>query len=197
MRFPFIVIHERLAKVTCLAIVAWGIFCLAGPSPTQAAGETPTEYQVKAAFLFNFAKFVDWPPEKFSAQDSPLVIGILGEDPFGTVLDAVVQKKSINNRPLLVRRLSAAEDSKQCHILFISRSEKAHLGPLLDALKSQAVLTVGETERFAQQGGMINFVLVNESVKLEINANAAGTAGLKIRSNLLSLAKIINTEGTR
>lgn len=187
---------EALARIIWLA-VACGVFLCGRPSGQADERREPlSEYQVKAAFLYNFAKFVEWPTAS-SAGVPELVIGIWGDDPFGAVLDNVVRGKTVSQRPLLIRRLTRMEEARSCQVLFVSRSEQERLSPLLEILRGQPVLTVSESDRFAQRGGMINFILVNENVKLEINPNAATAAKLKIKSNLLSLAKIVNPDPAR
>lgn len=159
------------------------------------AAEAPTlEYQVKAAFLYNFTRFVEWPAGKFPAADSPFIIGVVGADPFGSILDQTVKDKTINGRRLIVQRFAPDEDLRQCHILFISRSLKDAVPFLLDQLKQESVLTVSELETFARRGGAINLVIVDERVKVEINPQAAQRAALKISSKLLQVARVVTEE---
>lgn len=148
----------------------------------------PTEYQIKAAFLFNFAKFVEWPPDAFATPASPLVIGILGANPFGTDLERTVKGKAINSHPFEVKTISAPADGTNCQIVFICTSEKKRLPEIIAALKDASVLTVGEMDGFTENGGMINFVIQGNKVRFEINDTAAKTARLKISSKLTSLA---------
>ena len=148
----------------------------------------PTEYQIKAAFLYNFAKFVDWPPGAFEQPKSPIVFGILGESPFREDLARTIQNKTVDSHPLVVRNYQSAAQATNCHILFICISEKKRLPEILMSLKGHSVLTVSETERFTEAGGMINFVLQGTKIRLRINNAAATQAGLKISSKLLSLA---------
>jgi len=155
---------------------------------TLAQDSQPTEYQIKAAFLFNFAKFVNWPPAAFAQPTSPIVFGILGDNPFHDELARTVQNKSVDDRPLVVREFQSAAQAANCHILFISSSEKKRLPEILKGLDGRSVLTVSETEKFTEAGGMINFVLQGSKIRLQINNDAATKAGLKISSKLLSLA---------
>jgi hypothetical protein len=148
----------------------------------------PSEYQLKSAFLFNFAKFVEWPPEAFAKGRSPIVIGILGENPFGGDLERTIRNKTISNRSLAVKEIRSLAEATNCHILFISTSEKQRLPEIIQGLRGASVLTVGETERFTEAGGMINFVLEGNKIRFRINDEAAKSAGLKISSKLLSLA---------
>ena len=149
------------------------------------------EYQVKAVFLFNFAQFVDWPPQAFPDAQTPLVIGVLGEDPFGTYLDETVRDGKVNNRPLAVQRYRRVEEIKTCHILFISRSEADRLGQILASLKERSILTVSDTEGATQRGVMIRLVTEKNKFRLRINLEAAKAANLTISSKLLRPAEIV------
>jgi hypothetical protein len=155
----------------------------------QARGQNVGEYTVKAAFLYNFAKFVEWPADSMGGGGSPLVLGVLGDDPFGAAIDQVVAGKTANGRQLVVRRFKWGQDLKQCHILFISSSERKRLAEILGALRGASVLTVGDMDQFGQQGGMIQFVIEQSRVRFEINIGAAQNARLKISSKLLALAR--------
>ncbi len=153
-----------------------------------------SEYLIKAGFIFNFAKFVEWPPVAFAQTDTPIVIGILGTDPFGPILDQIVRDKKIGNRGFIVKRLNWNRDSKglkDCNILFVSASEKAHIDDLLQIVKSLPILTVGETPGFAERGGIIRFTVEDNRVRFEVNVDAAHLAQLTISSRLLTLARII------
>jgi hypothetical protein len=147
-----------------------------------------TEYQLKALYLFNFAKFVEWPESAFSNPGAPLVIGVLGENPFGDLLETTVQGKALNRHPLEVREIRAPNEVTNCHILFISGSEKKHLPEILKGLQNTPILTVSEMDRFTENGGMINFVWVDKKVHFQINDPVAKAAGLKIGSKLLGLS---------
>ena len=155
------------------------------------------EYPLKAVFLFKVLKFVEWPPEAFSATNAPLVVGVVGEDPFGSVLEKTFQGETVQKRPVVIRRLSLTDDARSCHVLFISRSEQERLGALLDRLGNSPVLTVGDTAGFAERGTMSNLVLVSDSIKLEINLAAAQQAGLQISSKLLSLDRVLKVKSKR
>ncbi len=176
----------RLLSVAFLGI----LFSIAIPNAAWA--QAPTEYQVKAVFLFNFAKYIEWPATTTKSQE-PIAIGVLGEDPFGDLLEKAIVGKTVNGRRLIILRITQVHEARDCQILFISSSERQRLRHLLDTLKGSSVLTVGDTEGFAQLGGMINFTLEENRVRFEINQDAAEKAGLKISSRLLSLAKIIRS----
>jgi hypothetical protein len=151
------------------------------------------EYQVKAAFLYNFTQFTDWPATNFSTASAPIVIGIVGEDPFGSIMDDVVSGEVVGNHPLVIRRLRARDNLLGCHVLFISRSEQAQLPAILIQVKGHPILTVSDISDFAQQGGIVGLLLVNKKVKMEINQAAAIEAGLQISSKLLRLATIVKS----
>jgi hypothetical protein len=149
------------------------------------------EYQVKAVFLFNFAQFVEWPSPAFPDAQTPLVIGVLGDDPFGTYLDEIVRGETVNNRPLAVRRFRSVDEIDTCHVLFISRSEADRLGETIALLKGRSILTVGDTEGFSRRGVMVSFVTVDNKIRLRINLGGANAANLKISSKLLRPAEVV------
>jgi hypothetical protein len=157
-----------------------------GPAQTQ----RPSEYQLKAAFLYNFAKFIDWPPAALADDRSPFIIGVLGDNPFGNNLDQIVAGKTINGHSISVQFFNSAAEAARCQILFISNSEKKHFPDIIKSLNGSAVLTVSETERFIESGGIVNFVQEDNRIRFQINADAARIVGLKISSKLLSLAII-------
>jgi hypothetical protein len=154
----------------------------------RAQESQPTEYQIKAAFLFNFAKFVQWPPAAFSSVTSPIIIGILGENPFHDDLARTIRNKTVDDHPLLIKELLSPKDATNCHLLFISTSEKKRLPEILKGLKGTSVLTVGEMDHFTESGGMINFVMQGNKIRFQINQDEATRARLKISSKLMSLA---------
>jgi hypothetical protein len=168
------------------------LLLLAGGA-THAQDSQPTEYQIKAAFLFNFARFVDWPPQAVPQPTSPIVFGILGDNPFHDELARTIRDKKVDEHPMAVKEFKSAAQATNCHILFISTSEKKRLPEILKTLKGSSVLTVSETDRFTEDGGMINFVLQGTKIRLQINNAAATQAGLKISSKLLSIA--LRTDG--
>jgi len=152
------------------------------------------EYQVKAAFLYNFAKFVEWPPDTFKTARDPITICVLGPNPFGNALEEAVTGKTVEGRSFAVRPLVDPGPGCNCQILFVSSAERKRLRSLEAALKKAAILTVGEAQDFASNGGVINFKLENGRVRLEVNLDAAEQARLRISSKLLSLAEIVRSE---
>jgi hypothetical protein len=148
------------------------------------------EYEIKAVFLFNFAQFVDWPAEASAGPQTPLIIGVLGEDPFDGYLDDTVRGEKLNNRPFVVQRYRRVEDIDGCQVLFIGRTNPNQLGHIMAALKGRSILTVGDTEGFAEDGGIIRFVTENNRIRFRINVDAAQAAHLIISSKLLRLAEV-------
>jgi hypothetical protein len=150
-----------------------------------------SEYLIKAGFIYNFAKLVAWPAGSFAQPDSPIVIGILGTDPFGDVIDRILADKKVDARRFVIKRLKWGMDLKDCDILFIGASEAVHLEEVLHSLKGQPILTIGETPGFARRGCIINLIVEDNKVRFEVNLDAAKQADLNISSRLLALAKII------
>jgi hypothetical protein len=166
------------------------------PSADAQTGDASdsSEYLIKAGFIYNFAKFVEWPSTSFVQPDAPIVIGVLGTDPFGNVLDRIVADKKIGSRGFVVRRYKWSKDLKdlrECQILFVSSSEKAHTDEILEFVKWLPILTIGETPGFAERGGVIRFTVEDNRVRFEVSVDAAHNANLNISSRLLTLAKII------
>jgi len=156
-----------------------------------AQAQSATEYQVKAAFLFNFAKFVDWPADAFPTADAPLQICVLGPDPFGRDFEQIIVEKTVNGHRIEVAHPDALPQAKACQILFVAFSEKPQIRQILEGLKGASVLTVGDTPGFVQMGGIINFVLDDNRVRFEINQKAAELAHLKLSARLLTVAKLV------
>lgn len=179
---------RRMGKAGWQTFVISAVVCsLAMGTQAQSAGE----YQVKAAFLFNFAKFVEWPAGSFPDASAPLQICVLGRDPFGEELRSITNEKLVNGRKLEVHQVADLQHARSCHILFVASSGKTPVKQIVEALRGTSVLTVGDTKGFAEQGGMINFVLESDRVQFEVSCKAAEQAGLKISSKLLSVAKLV------
>lgn len=150
----------------------------------------PNEYQVKAIFLLNFSRFVEWPPPGDSGE-AAFVIGVLGDDPFGAELDQVMQGESVQGRPIVVRRVATPQQASACQILFIHRPGSRSLSDVLAAIDRPGVLTVSDDDKAAQRGVMIGLVTRNNHVRLQVNVEQARAAGLTISSNLLRSAQIV------
>jgi len=172
------------------AMVIVSVLLLAGPDH---AAQTPalSERQVKALFLFNFAKYVDWPASAFSNSTAAIVIDVVGEDGLSEEFKQVTGDKTVNGRRVVVKQVEGTMDVKDCQILFICASEKAHLQEILEAVKNSAVLTVGESDQFLTMEGMINFTKKENKIHLEINLAPAQRANLKLSSKLLTVADVV------
>ena len=181
-----------MALLSLRILILWLPLLVCMGALRHALGERPVfdQYRVKAAFLFNFAKFVEWPPQAFQSAGQPIAICVLGQDPFGSSLDEVVQGKAIGNRKFVVLEISSAKQCGKCHILFVSASQRKRLRADLAEIQGCCALTVGETEEFIDSGGMINLRVQDTHVHMEIDRYAAERAGLRISSKLLSLAEI-------
>jgi hypothetical protein len=162
--------------------------CLLAIPGAARAEAAAAEYDVKAAFLFNFTKFVEWPPSAFADERAPLKICVLGADPFGKSLRLLMEDE-VAGRRLLLLRVDTLNNPGACHVLFVSRSERERLPQVFAAVRGAPVLTVGDTPGFLDHGGMINFILEGSKVRFDIDQEAAERAGIKISSKLLALAK--------
>jgi hypothetical protein len=156
------------------------------------AGQTPVtrEYQLKAVFLFNFTQFVEWPASSFSTDQSPLVIGILGKDPFGAALPEIVSGEKVNGHTVTVQYYNNTEEIKTCHILFINLAEPKKMERVVESLKGRNILTVSDAPDFSEQGGMVRFFIRDNKIKFQINLEASKAASLVLSSKLLKLADI-------
>lgn len=172
---------------------------LAGPllaaSLACAVAAPDREHRVKAVFLFNFAQFVVWPDSVFQDSTAPLVVGILGDDPFNSYLDDVVRGEKVARRPIQIKRFRRIEDVKDCQVLFISSSEARRMNEILPALKQKRILTVGESEPFFAHGGMVNFVTEAGKIRLRINLGEVQESGLVVSAKLLRLADVSGPGG--
>jgi hypothetical protein len=158
--------------------------------PVRADERTASEYEVKAAFLFNFAKYTEWPAGSFADDRAPLTFCVLGDNPFGKGLESF-RSKTVKNRPVAFREIADPHAAGACHVLFISASEQKRIDAHLASLRNLAVLTVSDTKKFAQSGGMIGFVTVDDKIRFEVNSRAANQAGLNISAQILKLARQI------
>lgn len=149
------------------------------------------EYEVKAAFLFNFAKFVEWPQASFSGPQAPLAICVMGRDPFGATLDDLVRGEQVNDRPLGVKRIESPAEAGSCHILFVSPSERGRFGGVLGAMDTTRTLTVGDAPGFLQAGGHVRFFVEGNRVRFEIDADKTDVAQFKVSSKLMRVARVM------
>ena len=158
----------------------------------RAQDSPPSEYQLKAAFIYNFAKFVDWPPDAFTDEKSPITLCVYGKDPFGSALDDAVRGKTSGNRNIGVRRTKKLQDLNACQIVFVSNSESEHLREILAGLRGSSALIIGESPHFAEQGGQIQFVPEGKRIRFTINVDSVNRARLRMSSKLLALAEIVH-----
>lgn len=165
------------------------VLVLLGTGALFARDARDLEYQVKAAFIYNFARFTDWPETAFADRTSALVLGVLGTDPFGDNLEQTVKDKQVNQHPILIRRGATLADIGPCHVLFISSPEMRNLPHHLRQLAGKPVLTIAEAEDFRVHGGMIRLFKKQDTISFEINTEATTKANLKVSSKLLRLAE--------
>ena len=178
--------YRKLVAILILSLITAAVAIL----PARGQDRKLGEYEVKAVFIYNLAKFIEW-PDKSLDNSSTLTVYILGDDPFGKDLDAI-RDKLIKGRRFVVKQIDSPDDLKNANILFISSSEKERLRDILKSISGLPILTVGDTKSFAQRGVMVNFYLENSQIRFEINLEAANLAGLKISSNLLRMGTIIS-----
>ncbi|HEX9427972.1 MAG TPA: YfiR family protein [Candidatus Polarisedimenticolia bacterium] len=180
----------RLLGLAVILLATFG----ASSDPDLRAAEL-SEYQVKAAYLYYFATFVEWPAGTLDHGSEGLVIGVLGEDPFGEILDDTLRGKSIGGRPVVVRRFTSPQEARESQILFISASEEDRLSAVLKTLDGAHVLTVGDLNRFASRGGTVAFRTEENKVRFDINVDAVERARVKISAQLMKLGRILHDTG--
>lgn len=181
-------IHFLMRYVVACVI---GIFAGNAIAGAETLRDHDLELQIKAGFLYTFVKYVDWPEDVFEASSNAVVIGVLGKDPFGAVLDTAVAGKKISGRVVQIKRCLRVEEVGACHVLFVNESEKERLREILTSLRGKKILTVSEAEGFLQQGGQIQLVMEDGRVRFDINMEAARDAGLKLSSHLLRVARYL------
>jgi hypothetical protein len=174
-------------------LLSLAVACTLLLAPAARAQDAELEYKVKAAFLYNFISFVEWPAGKLAAKDTDVVVGCLPDDPAAPVLARALEGKTVEGRRIKLVVFKDTDDFRDCHLLFIGRARKDKVDDVLARLKQMPVLTVSEIDQFAQRGGMINFVRHERTFRFEINLGAAERSGLRISSKLASMATIIKT----
>jgi hypothetical protein len=193
----FLPVRRRIPNLAILAAFSAGILLpgFPGDGPfAQAQSRESAEYEVKAAFLYNFSKFVEWPPDAFQSEKAPITLCVFLHDPFGSALDDVIRGKTINNRQLVARRVNELRDLKACQLVFAGDRENKRLPEILNALKGASALVVGESEEFAERGGGIQFYMEDNKVRFSVNVDAVQRARLTISSKLLALARIVHDD---
>ncbi|MGD0909924.1 MAG: YfiR family protein [Candidatus Acidiferrales bacterium] len=180
---------QNLARLVCLGMLMTGLRTSA--NSLVYAQQAPTEFQVKAAYLFNFLKFVEWPEDVPADLQSHWVIGIVGNQQLDDELTQLVSGKIVQGHVIQIKALKPAEDLRACHILFIGTSEKKQLPPILANLRGSSVLTVADMDNFVESGGMIQLVMEDNRVRLAIDVGATVRAHLKVSSKLLALARVV------
>jgi hypothetical protein len=171
---------------------AYSLMC--AQTVAEAQSQPLSESQIKAGFLFNFTKFVEWPPEAFADPGVPIVLGIVGDSSVAELLIETAAGKIVNGRAVIVQRFKEGQDPRTCHILFVSSSQERHVPQILERVKGSPILTVSETSGFAQFGGMINFTVEGNKVRLEINLDATARARLKISAKVIAVARLVTGE---
>lgn len=177
-------LHRRGCAIIALALAS-GVLALPDSALSQRVYE---EYEVKAAFIYNFMLFVDWPNETGKKPEDPYTICVLGEDPFGKFLDAIAKTKKVNTRPIKIQRIKTLEEFQSAHILFISKSEQRNLKKVLETVGGKPVLTIADFPGFADNGGVLEFLLINNRVNFRVNEKIANQAKLRLSAQLLNLA---------
>jgi hypothetical protein len=175
--------------VFLVALILAGTFLLA--YLPVCGGQSPTEFQVKAAYLFNFLKFVEWPDDPGADPHGKWVVGFVGETPIGGELTRLVEGKNVLGRDLQVKNFQTTDNLRACHILFISESEKKRLPAILTVLRGSSVLTVADMDNFIGSGGMVQFVVEDARVRVAIDVGATTRARLKVSSKLLLIAHVV------
>jgi hypothetical protein len=189
------ILHQRGTLQRLLKWFYLMFFILLAESGHGQMGFTvyPTEYQIKAKYLYNFTRYVNWPQEVFKGSASPYIIGIIGQDPFGIEIEKTVEGKNIKNRIFSVKRFNSESDLEYCHILFIGLIDRTYQTRILNKIRGLSILTVGNRVNFGRDGGIINFVKKKDQIRFEINTKVARESGLKISTKLLKMADIIDT----
>jgi hypothetical protein len=187
--------ERRPLRVWMLAICA-SLAAAAALRPA-AAQDAPgsREYEIKAAFIYNFTKFVEWPAAALVPGAEPIVIGVLGDSPCAQALEELTRGRKVNGHPILVKRVESAQEAGSAHVLFVGAAHEAQFVRLEPALAKAPVLTVGEAASFATDGGMINFLMQGDKVRFEVNVDSAERAGVKISAQLLKLAAAVRRSG--
>ncbi len=185
---PFLV-KRRLINAG-LVVIFWVCACL------QVAAQSPSEYQLKAAFIYNFLQFVEWPAETLQTPGSPIILEILGDDPFGAEIDKAFQNKTVNGHPVVIQRHKIFDSHRLCHVVFICKSERDRSPQIVENIGNRSIFSIGDFEDFADRGGVVNFLNEEGKLRFEINLAAVKRARLQVSSKLLRLARIVGKKGS-
>ncbi len=172
-----------------VALIGLAMLCLSATSSRGA--EVLKEYELKAAFLYNFTKFIEWPTNRFQDANAPFVVAVAGNSPCTAELEEIAQERKINGRSLIIKLVKTPEAAKGAHVLFVSVSEDARLKEWLTAAHNAGILSVGESEPFFKQGGIINFILEGEKIRFDLNIGRADATGLRVSAQLQKLARSV------
>lgn len=182
---------RHLAAAGARLALVLGLLLATAPVPARAQfRESQREYALKAVYLYNFCQFIEWPPAAFTARNAPLTIGVLGDDPFGGLLEETVQGEVLRGRPVRVERYQRAEEARNCQLLFITRSQADRTASIVAALRGRSIVIVGETAETLDLGGMIALIAEGNRVRLRINPAPLRLAGLSVSSKLMRAADI-------
>lgn len=175
---------KRTKIIAVAALLAWLM------APLQSASASQSEYALKSVFLYNFCRFIDWPDSAFASPNEPFIIGIIGDDPFGSLLNEAIEGEKYHNRPIRIDHFRTPGDIKRCHLLFVSHAGAGRVDSILAAVAGKSVLTVSETEDFLNRGGMITLTAEQNRIRLRINLAPLESANLTVSSKLLRVAEI-------
>lgn len=185
---------DRFLRREVVASLAFSVIGTLGSA--QELPEKPSEYQVKAVYLYNFAKFVEWPADESAGREDAFTVCILGRDPFGAFLDQTLAGETLHGKRAVTKRIVSGGDTSDCEIVFVSKSERHGLRSILGSLKKKSTLTVSDIEGFSERGGMIQLMLDEDRVRFEVNLTAATRAGLTLSSELLKVARSVRRDSS-
>ncbi len=183
---------RKYSHLICLATVVGLMLQIPPATARDAPTRKSVEYEIKAGFICKFVKFCTWPDASFANSDAPITVGILGFDPFQSIIDEAVEDLKIKGRSFQIRRYTPSDDYTSCHILFISAAEHNHIPAIMAKLADKPILTISESHNFCRQGGMINFHIVDNKVRFQINEKAARRTGIEISTRLLQIADVVD-----
>ena len=182
--------HNRRFVQCCRAMAIVCLLTLATAGRASAQQIRSGEYNIKAAFIYNFTRFIEWPDSAFATPQSPFIVGVIGPDPFGPRLEAVMNGETVKGRPIRIKRFTSISQADECHIVFVSGKARTDVKKLSEVLRGKPILTVSDKPDFDQEGGMISLSMAENKIKLIINSTAAKASTLSISSKLLRLAEI-------